>query len=135
MEIVIDSNVVFRILLSKGEVLRLLFDNKLEPLAPEHLKREFARNRDELAARSRLDSKEFDELRDIVYKRIEFIPKRDYEGFISETEKVLGEHSKDEDFIALCIMRGLKLWTYEKRLLRTDYGISTEKLTEMLEKA
>ena len=41
MEAVLDSNVLFRTLISHGNIIALIFDSKLKLFAPEKLKEEF----------------------------------------------------------------------------------------------
>ena len=47
-------------------------------------------------------------------------------------KELLKTHEKDEDFIALCILKNAKLWTYEIRIFDINYGISTKQLSEKL---
>ena len=38
MDVVIDSNVIFRMLISGGEIIKLFFDSRLKIFAPERLR-------------------------------------------------------------------------------------------------
>ena len=60
MDVVIDSNVLFRILISKGEILNVLFNSKLRVFAPEKLKEEFMKHEDEILSKSKLSKDKFD---------------------------------------------------------------------------
>ena len=47
METAIDANVVFRILISQGEILSVVFNPSLLLIAPERLKEEFIKHKTE----------------------------------------------------------------------------------------
>ncbi len=132
MEVVIDSNILFRTLISHGAILALIFDEKLHLFAPERLKEEFLNNREEILRKSTLSKEEFEELASLMFERLCFVPLESYKEFLPKAKELLGEHGKDEDFIALCLMKRLKLWTYEKRIFSIDYGISTREIATEL---
>ena len=125
MEVVLDSNVFFRTIISGGKTTTLFFNKDLVLFAPKKLQEEFFKNREEICAKSSFSPEEFNELAYLLFKRINFISINEYREFIPEAQKLLGSHEKDEDFIALCIMKKIKLWTYEKLLIDLGFGIST----------
>lgn len=130
MNIVIDSNVLFRILISGGEILKLLFDNRLKIFAPLKLKEEFNEHKDEILSKSKLSENKFNTFCTLVFKRITFVPLKEYISFIPKAKELLNKHSKDEDFIALCLFKNIKVWTYEKLLYDLGFGISTKQISE-----
>lgn len=132
MEVVLDSNVLFRTLISAGDILDLFFNDNLEILAPEKLKEEFLNNKEEMQEKSKLSESEFNELIFLIFERITWVPKQKYSAFISKAGQLLGEHSKDEDFIALCLAKSLKLWTYEELLFKIGFGVSTKQVSDNL---
>jgi len=130
MEVVIDSNVFFSALIARDTQLHLLFNQQLSVFAPEVFRTEVVNHQDEILAKSGLSENEFERLSRKMFLAIQLVPLSDYKAFLPAARKILVGHTKDAEFIALCIMKGLKLWTYEKRLLKTDYGISTEGLSK-----
>ena len=56
MDVVIDANVFFRILISEGAILDIVFNPSLIIFAPERLKVEFLRHKDEIINKSRLST-------------------------------------------------------------------------------
>ena len=132
MEIVLDSNVLFRTLISTGNILEILFNKDLMIIAPQKLKEEFLNNKKEILQKSRLTEAEFENLATALFKIITFIPIKEYAPYIEQATKLLKQHKKDEDFIALCIARKTKLWTYEKLLIDIGFGINTEELARLL---
>ena len=109
MEVVIDSNVLFKILISRGQILKLLFDSKLEIFAPSKLKQEFDKNKQEILLKSKVPKEKFDEFARLVFKRVTFIPLEEYVSSLSKARQLLGKHLKDEDFVALCLLKNIKL--------------------------
>lgn len=133
MEVVLDANVLFRILISQGDILEVVFSPSLKILAPEQLKEEFLRNKPELVNKSRFSISEFESLSIILLERIEFISVQDYKNRLKQANDILRGHSKDEDFLALCLARGCKFWTYETRFFKLGYAISTKQLSKALQ--
>ncbi|MBU4242650.1 MAG: hypothetical protein KKF52_05445, partial [Nanoarchaeota archaeon] len=111
MEVVLDSNVLFRILISQGDILKLMFDIKLVIFAPARLKEEFLNNKEEILKKSGLSESKFNELASIMFDIIKLVSLNEYKQFLPKAKVLLGKHEKDEDFIALCLMKGIKLWT------------------------
>ena len=132
MEAVLDANVLFRTLISQGDIIKLLFDRRLVLFAPLKLKDEFLNNRADILAKSRLSESEFNELASLLFKKIIFVPLEEYGVFIPKAKELLGRHEKDEDFIALCLSKNLKVWTYESLLFEIGFGVSTKEISDNL---
>lgn len=132
MEIVIDSNVLFRILISQGDIIELMFNTGLKIYAPQRLWEEFLNNEEEILAKSGLSKTDFQMLCSLLLKKITFVQLEEYKKFIPKAKKLLMYHEKDEDFIALCLLKHCKLWTYESRLFEIGFGISTKGISEKL---
>lgn len=134
MEVVLDANVLFRTLISSGEITELFFNKSLKIFAPKRLREEFLNNRDEILEKSKLSVEEFDELTSLLFERINFVALNEYQKFLPEARNLLEEHMKDEDFIALCLLKKSKLWTYEKFLFKINIGVSTKQISKKLSK-
>ena len=132
MEVVIDANVLFRTLISSGEIVKILFNPELKIFAPEVLGNEFLNNKNEILSKSKLSEIEFDALASLLLEKIIFVPLDEYKEFLPKARSLLGKHAKDEDFIAVCLMKKAKLWTYEKLLFELSFGISTKEISEKL---
>jgi predicted nucleic acid-binding protein len=129
LEVVIDSNVLFRILISEGEILDLVFDKNLTIYAPEKLWLEFLNNKKEILSKSKLANKDFAILNNLLLKRIILIKRKEYKKYLIKAKNLLKTHEKDIDFIALCMYKKCKLWTYEKRLYNIGFAISTKEIS------
>ena len=95
MKVVLDSNVLFRILISQGNILELLFDNNLKIYAPIKLKKEFFKNKEEIMMKSKLLEEDFEELSLLLFKRINFVQEIEYFPSIAEAKELLKELRKE----------------------------------------
>lgn len=132
MKVVLDSNVLFRTLISRGEVIKLFFNKNLELFAPERLKEEFLNNKREMIYKSKLSDSEFNELALLIFDVIKFVPLIKYEESISKAKELLKEHIKDVEFVALALRLDCLIWTYEKLLFDINLGISTKQVSTEL---
>src|SRR3989338_3225306 len=132
MEVVIDSNVLFRTIISSGYILDIIFNPSLFLLAPERLKEEFAKHRSEILDKTTLSEKEFNELVSEVFKRIRFAHSEEYLAYIPKAKELIKAHTKDEDFVALSLAKNCKFWTYESLMFTLEIAISTKELSAAL---
>jgi len=132
VDVVLDSNVLFRILISQGDIIDLLFHQKLTIYAPKRLQEEFLSNRQEILSKSRISQKEFNKLSAVLFSRIIFVPLEEYTQFLPQAKKMLQTHEKDEDFVALALLKQCKIWSYETRLLDLGFGILTKQISKEL---
>ena len=132
MDVVIDANVVFRILISQGNILDVFFNPNITLFAPERLREEFLRHKAEFILKSKLEEKEFEMASSIMLDRIVFVPLVEYKKYLPKAKALLQDHNKDEEFLALCLCKNCKFWTYESRFFKLGYAISTKELAEKL---
>ena len=132
MIIILDANVLFRTLISPGNILNLYFDQRIELYAPERLNQEFLKNQAEILEKSKLTEAEFRELSLLLFSLVTFVPVEKYKTYLPQAKNLLKDHQKDEDFIALCLCYNAKLWTYEKRLIALGHGITTIEIIRLL---
>ncbi|MCK4364637.1 MAG: PIN domain-containing protein [Thermoplasmatales archaeon] len=132
MEVVLDSNVLFRMLISRGDIIELVFNTNLKIYAPQRLWEEFRNNKKEILSKSNLSKKDFQVLSSLISNRITFVRLEEYKKYLPKAKKLLKRHEKDEDFIALCLLKCCKLWTYESRLFEIGFGISTKEISNIL---
>lgn len=132
MRVVIDSNVLFKTLISQGTIVNLIFDKNLELFAPEKLKEEFVNNKEEILSKSKLSETEFDELVSLLFGFINVVSLSEYKGFISEAKQLLREHIKDVESVALALKLNCLVWTYENIFFEIKLGISTKQISNKL---
>ncbi len=130
--VVVDSNILFRILISQGDILEIIFNPKTKLYAPFKLKEEFEKHKKELIQKTRLSEDNFEKLVGLIFKKISFIPIEQYETFIESARRLLKNHLKDEDFVALALSLKTKIWTYEDLLFKIGIGLSTKEIAQKL---
>lgn len=80
MEIVIDSNVLFRILISQGNIIELMFNTGLKIYAPQRLWEESLNNEDEILAKSSFSKTDFQMLCSLLLEKITFVQLDEYKN-------------------------------------------------------
>ena len=96
------------------------------------MREEFYTHKEEIMEKSQLSEEDFHAAAALLFEKINFISLENYQQFLPEAKRLLGEHTKDAEFIALCLMNGAKLWTYEKLLFELGFGISTKEISQKL---
>jgi len=129
---VIDSNVLFRMLISQGEITELFFNTNLKIYAPKILWEEFCNHKKEILLKSNLSKKDFHVLSSLLFSRITFVSLEEYKKYLPKAQQLLEYHEKDEEFIAICLLKCCKLWTYESRLFEIGFGISTKEISKKI---
>ena len=135
MKAVIDANVFFRILISEGDIIDVVFNPSLYLFAPERLKEEFLRHKEDIITKATFSKSEFEVVASILFSRVKFVPINEYQNQFPYAKELLKGHDKDEDFLALCLAKGCKLWTYETRFFKMGYAISTKELSKALQES
>lgn len=133
MDIIIDANVLFSVLIKQGETEELLFEEDLHIFAPEFIFEEFEKYSDLILEKTERTKEEFDELMDILKKRIKTIPNEETEKFIPEAKKICPDE-KDADYFALALKMKCPIWSNDKILKTKQKDIqiySTEDLMNM----
>lgn len=110
----------------------IVFNPKLRLFAPEKLKEEFLKHKEEIGARACFTKNELDIVVSLLLNRIHFVPREEYKNQLTQARELLKGHNKDEDFLALCLAKRCKLWTYETRFFKIKYAISTKELAHTL---
>ncbi|MBI2137768.1 hypothetical protein HYU12_04595 [Candidatus Woesearchaeota archaeon] len=132
MEVVLDANVLFRMLISQGNIIELLFNDNLKLMAPERLREEFLKHEEEIIEKSHRSKEEIGQLTELIFSRISLLPLTEYKALLPKAKEILGSHEKDEEFVAICLLKNVRLWTYEKLLFRIGVGISTKEVAGLL---
>ena len=114
MQLVLDANILFRALIGKGKVLKILFSDKINLLAPEFLFEEFENNKSEIADKGKVSVLELKEILNLLKERIQIIPSEDISSLIKLKAKDISPHSKDEAYFAVALAFNVIIWSEEK---------------------
>ncbi|MBI4392459.1 MAG: PIN domain-containing protein [Euryarchaeota archaeon] len=90
MKIVVDANRFFSALLKDGPARKAIYETRAALFAPEFLKIELARHREELQRRSRLTPTDFSKLMDEVAAQIVWVPDEAIHAHLSDAARAIG---------------------------------------------
>ncbi|RLJ01349.1 MAG: hypothetical protein DRP10_04285 [Candidatus Aenigmatarchaeota archaeon] len=139
MLLIVDANILFSSLITKGKTAELIVSPKLKLTAPEYLLVELNENRELLARKTRLSKEEFDAFLGVVMRRIKFVKEKYFSEFLKEAKEI----SPEEDFpyVALALkLKSLgfeaKIWSNDKELKKALEGkievLTTKEILERL---
>ncbi|MAE42741.1 hypothetical protein CMO93_03140 [Candidatus Woesearchaeota archaeon] len=102
MKLVVDNNVLFSIMNPKSVSSYLFSSIRVEFLAPEFVKSEFNKHKEDCLFKSKLSEHEFELRQDEVKENIKFFKSSEYKDFL---EKSLNASTDldDADFLALAL--------------------------------
>src|SRR3989344_1809399 len=120
MEAVVDVNVIFSSLLTKGDSLKVfelnfVFD-RFDFFAPEFLLIELEKHREEFLNRSKLSREEFDEVLEFILEQITLIPNSEFSEYLPKAEKLSSTHLKDVQYVALSLKLNCSIFSGDKSL-------------------
>ena len=115
MRLVLDNNILFS-LMKPFSINSFLFSSlKAEFCAPEFIKSELNKYRDDCLSKSRLSEHEFEIRQAGVEKEIKFFESREYKDFIKESLSALPDPD-DADFLALALSIKAAIWSNDPHL-------------------
>ncbi len=135
MLLIVDANVLFAALISRGITAELIVSPKLKLIAPEFLLLELIENIDILSKKTRLSKEEFKSFLGVMMRRINFIPEKEFNNFLQKAYEISPEN--DFPYVALALYFkskkiDVKIWSNDKGLKKRLKGlikvISTEEL-------
>ncbi len=110
MDIIIDANILFAIMIKKGVTEKILLANELHCYAPEYLFAEFKEHEKEIMKITHRDRADFLRLIDILERRIELIPIGEFKHSLKEAEALLTDKD-DAAYLAVCLAKKMPLWS------------------------
>jgi predicted nucleic acid-binding protein len=125
MFLVVDANVFFSALVSKGKTFKIFminsFLNLFELVAPEFLKEEIEEHTEEILSKSKLSVSELERVFKLLEREISFIPSSTFSEFLEEAKKI----SPPDDFPYVALALKIKslglevgIWSNDKKLKR-----------------
>lgn len=132
MELVIDANVIFSALISTGgKTCDLLFSDEISLFAPEFLKEEFEKHKQEILLKSKLAEVDFELALSLIFSRIKIIPGSEFGSFIQQAKEVCPDPN-DAEYFALALKQGCPIWSNDKEL-KNQKNIKIYSTQELLE--
>ena len=115
MNIVIDANALFSLLIKHGKNTEIFFNLYFNIYTPEFLLQEFEKHKVELLSKTSRTEEEFEEIFEVAKQIIEFIPKEEIIQYFDEAERI----SPDPDdvmYFALALKLNCPIWSNDKKL-------------------
>nr|MDO8114562.1 PIN domain-containing protein [Candidatus Sigynarchaeota archaeon] len=113
MDVVIDANVLFSILIKTSITSRLIFDDRLKLFAPEFILEELEKYKSDLLEKTSLPEDFFIRYLSIVRKRITIVPKVDFSDFLQKGKEISPDPD-DHVYFALALKLDCGIWTHDK---------------------
>ncbi|MFP4112183.1 MAG: PIN domain-containing protein [Candidatus Woesearchaeota archaeon] len=130
MQLVIDANVLFSLLIKKSKIENLFFNEELELFAPEFIFTEFEKYKEIILRKTQRSDMEFYRLFTILKRIIKTIPNEETSKFITDAEEICPD-TKDVDYFALALKLKCPIWSNDKKIKKQD-NIEIYDSTELL---
>ena len=115
MELVLDNNVFFAIMNPKSISAYLFASIKANFIAPEFIKLELIKYKEECLSKSKLSEQEFEMRRTEIEKSIKFFKEFEYDAFLINAILALSDPS-DSPYLALALMKKSSIWSNDSHL-------------------
>lgn len=130
MDLVIDANILFSILIRNGKTEELLFEPDLHLFAPEFIFEEFDKYKLLILKKTNRTESNFNEIFEVIKKKIKTIPNEETDKYIAEAKKICPDEN-DADYFALAIKMRCAVWSNDKEL-KLQNKIQVYNTTELL---
>jgi predicted nucleic acid-binding protein len=123
MILIVDANIFFSALISRGKTFRIFAINSItrtfELLAPEFLMEELEEHKEEVLSKSKLSAPEVEKTFKLLQREIKFVSHFTFSEFLEEAKKI--SPTDDFPYVALALKiksLGLKvaIWSNDKEL-------------------
>lgn len=115
MQLVVDTNIAIAALVKNAVTRQLIFDNRLELFAPEHMIEELEGHKDEIAEKAKIEKMELSKLTASLLLNIRLVPSAHFSGYLKEALKISPD-KEDSPFFALALSKNIPIWSNERNL-------------------
>lgn len=115
MDLVVDANILFSVLIKDGFTHTLLFNNTFHLFMPEYAFAELEKHKTEVLKKTRRAEDDFFGLLEILKKRIAIIPLEELTSYVEEAEKLTPDPD-DMVYVALALKLDCAIWSNDKKL-------------------
>ena len=119
MELVVDANILFAILIRGGTTAMLLFNPNLRLYCPEFILEEFKKYSYLIVEKMKRTPEEFVTIMHQLHQVIMVIPQEEYELYMKEAERISPD-DKDVPYLALALKLKCGLWSNDAALKKQD---------------
>lgn len=115
MKLVLDNNSLFSIMNPKSASAYLFSSIRADFLAPEFIRKELFKHKEECLFKSKLSEQQFEMRQTEVEESINFIELKEYEKFLKEAKLSIPDPD-DVDFLALALLTNSAIWSNDPHL-------------------
>lgn len=115
MDLVIDANVLFSVLIKESFSYNLLFSGKFHLFTPEYVFTELEKHKEELVNKTERTTEEFFRLVETLKRRIVIVPLEELFPYVGEAEKLTPDPG-DMAYFALALKLNCAIWSNDKKL-------------------
>lgn len=115
MDLVIDANVLFSVLIKDNFSYNILFNGKFHLFTPEYIFTELEKHKEEILEKTERTTEEFFRLVETLKRRISIIPLEELVPYVEEAEKLTPDPD-DMDYFALALKLNCAILSNDKKL-------------------
>lgn len=135
MQLVVDANIVFAVLIKRGFPFQMLLEASskgFELYSPAWLEQELENGKGKLLRYSKLDESKLDFFIETILGKVTVVPLNEYEKCLVEAQGI-APHPEDAPYFALALAKTCPIWSNEKafKLQAKVKVLSTHELTVM----
>lgn len=119
MLLVVDSNPLISLLISKGTKQDILFCNEIEPISPDWLLFELGKHWKEICSKSKFSEEDLELSLSLVRKRVKPFSLDEYSDKLDEAKEI-SPHDKDNEFFALALKLECAIWSDDAAFKKQD---------------
>ncbi len=117
MQLIIDANILFSILIKKSKTENLIFKSEVDLVAPEFIFQEFMKYKEIILIKTKRTEEDFQRLISILMRKIKTIPKEEIEQHIDYAHKICPDKN-DVLYFALALKYKCPVWSNDFTLKR-----------------
>ena len=133
MDLVVDANVLFSILIKSGKTEEIMLETELHLFCPEFIFEEFEKYKDEILEKTKRTEKEYKDVFEIIKVKIKTIPNEETEKYMDEARRISPD-KKDVDYFALALKMKCAIWSNDKPITNKQNEVivyNTEELVNL----
>ena len=119
MLLVVDSNPLISLLISKGTKQDILFCDGIEPISPDWILFEIGKHWKEICLKSKFSEEDLSLSLKLVRERVNPFSFGKYSDKLGEAKEI-SPHAKDNEFFALALKLNCAIWSDEAAFKKQD---------------
>ena len=115
MDLVVDANVLFSVLIKHSFTYNLLFSGSFHLFTPNYIFTELDRHKEEILKKTERTTEEVFKLLETLKQRVIIVPLEELVPYVEEAEKLTPDPD-DMAYFALALKLNCAIWSNDKRL-------------------